>query len=171
MTTELFNTLTSIGSIVFLFGSIVNTLYLFIDGSYRSFVKKYGLVLLFSASLCAMLGSLTYSLIIGYPACDLCWYQRISLYPIVFMSILALYKKEISSLPYMLTILAPGLIISLYHNFIYYTGYSPLPCSAYGQGVSCTVRYVFEYGFITIPLMALSVFLFLGSTILLMKKK
>src|SRR6185295_7978736 len=58
------------------------------------FIGKNGLVLAFLFSLASMLGSLFYSQIAGFPPCDLCWFQRIFMYPLVFLLGLALIKKD-----------------------------------------------------------------------------
>ena len=132
----------------------------------KAFFTQYGLRIIFIISLLATVSSLIYSNYIGFPPCDLCWYQRIAMYPVVFISGLALYKKQDPALlaPYMSLLICVGGAISLFHNFIYYTNINPLPCSA---TASCTARYVYEFGFVTIPLMALlsfvSIFIVLKS--------
>ncbi len=102
----------------------------------------------------AMIGSLVYSNIIGYPPCWLCWMQRIAIYPIAILGITALVRNEKTIIPYIKVLAWTGWVIALYHIFIYYTGYSPLPCDA---SATCTARYVYEFGFMTIPLMSFSV--------------
>ena len=108
-----------------------------------------GLVLALSASL----SSLVYSDIIGYPPCLFCWYARIAFYPQVALFGLALYKKDRNILSYTLLLSVLGVLISGYHTVAEAVQYSPLPCAA--GGVSCLTRYVYEYGFITIPVMSL----------------
>jgi disulfide bond formation protein DsbB len=117
--------------------------------------KQYILSSVFLLSSIAMIGSLIYSNAIGFPPCDLCWYQRIFMYPIVFISGYAFFKKDKSVIPYLKLLTYIGGFIALFHNFIYYTNINPLPCSA---TASCTARYVYEFGFMTIPLMSLSIF-------------
>jgi hypothetical protein len=77
---------------------------------------------------------------------------------IAILSFAAVIKrKSLDSILWQLkTLTVVGGVISLFHNFIYYTNINPIPCSA---TASCTARYVFEFGFATIPLMALVSFM------------
>jgi disulfide bond formation protein DsbB len=124
----------------------------------------------FIISLGAICMSLLYSEVIGFPPCKLCWLQRIFIYPQAIVFGLALWKKYptyiIRNITLWLT--AIGGIISAYHNFIYYTDYSPLPCDA---AASCTQQLVKTLGFMSIPLMALCAFNGLLAVILLLPKE
>lgn len=106
--------------------------------------------------LTAMVGSLIYSGIIGYTPCDLCWYQRIFSYPSVFLLGMGIIRREHKIIDYVLMLSIVGSIISLYHNYITFGGESILPCPA--DGVSCTKLYVYEFGYISIPMMMLTAF-------------
>ncbi len=121
-------------------------------------IGQHGLALAFLVVLGSTAASLYYSNIVGFPPCDLCWYQRIFMYPQVILLGLAWHRKDYKIVDYGLVLAGIGTLISLYHNWIYYGGQSILPCEAFGLGVSCTKRYVFELGYVTIPLMALTGF-------------
>lgn len=127
--------------------------------SIRKFVRKNILTLGFLISLSAVVSSLVYSEVIGYLPCILCWWARVFFYPQVVIFGIALVRKDKSILPYSLGITFIGLLFSTYHYIVESIGSSPLPCEA--GGVSCLVRYVHEFGFITIPLMGLIGFLVL----------
>jgi disulfide bond formation protein DsbB len=122
-----------------------------------AFTGKHILVLGFLISLAAMVSSLVYSDVIGYPPCLFCWYARVAFYPQVFMYGLALYRKDFKILDYSLLLTVLGTIVTAYHYTAETIQYSPLPCAA--AGVSCLTRYVYEYGFITIPIIGLVGFL------------
>lgn len=124
-----------------------------------NFFSKNGLAFAFFISLFATAFSLFYSEIAGFEPCKLCWFQRIFMYPQVLLLGLAWLKKDFKIANYGLALAVTGGLIALYHNYIYYGGTSIFPCDAFGLGVSCTRRYVFEFGFITIPLMSLTIFL------------
>lgn len=127
-----------------------------------AFLKIHGVLLAFLVALSASIGSLLYSEVAGFAPCSLCWYQRIFLYPEVFILGLALYRKEKDRIaPYALLLSAVGGLIALYHSYIQYGGSPLVPCQAAATAVSCAVRYVFEFGYITIPLMSLTVFAFI----------
>lgn len=161
--TSLWNTLMDIGVILglassaaLLYALIVQTDTL--SKTILSFVSKKILLIGFVISLAAMVSSLVYSNVIGYPPCLLCWYTRIAFYPQVFLFALALFKKgDRNILDYSLVLVSFGLAVSTYHYITESIQYSPLPCSA--GGVSCLTRYVYEWGFITIPFMGLVGFL------------
>jgi disulfide bond formation protein DsbB len=167
--TNLFNVILSIlfilGSFFFLY---VFYLRIFDVELFKTLKNRYSIKFILFLSLFASLGSLIYSYVIGFPPCDLCWYQRIAIYPISILSFIAMVKKEnISNINiYLLSLSVFGLIFAAIHSFIYYFGSSISICSSQ---VSCTTRYVFEFGFITIPLMSLLSFMFI--TLVLSKNK
>lgn len=134
-----------------------------------TFTGKHILTLGFLISLAAMVSSLVYSDLIGYPPCLFCWYARVAFYPQVFIYSLALYKKDFKILDYSLLLTVLGTIMTAYHYVAETVQYSPLPCAA--AGVSCLTRYVYEFGFITIPLMGLVGFLALLLTTLIAKRE
>lgn len=105
----------------------------------------------------ALVGSLVYSEIIGYPPCMLCWYARVAFYPQVLIFAMALFKRDRTILDYALGLTIFGLLVTGYHSIIQITGNSTLPCAS--NGISCVTRDVFEYGFITIPFMGFVGFL------------
>lgn len=168
--TNLFNKIVSLGSIGLLVFFVLLLVILCIpkEKTITPYIKKHGLTISFLIALLSMVGSLIYSNIIGYPPCDLCWFQRVFMYPQVFLFGYALARKDNGILKYGFMLSFVGLLVALFHNYIYYVGQSPFPCSA---AASCTARYVFEFGFMTIPLMALSSWLVLIAIFFVSKKK
>ncbi len=158
--TSVMTTLTLVSHVVF----VVVVILLFIHKEFRSFV--YGFVyknilsLLFSASLVAFVGSLAYSNIVGFPPCELCWIQRIFMYPQVVFSFMAMLRKDFGIIKYLLPLSVLGGIVAFYHSLTHFgLGSDLLECtSAFGD---CGKLYVFEYGYITIPLMSFTVFAYL----------
>lgn len=124
-----------------------------------AWLAKYGLWLAFLMAVGATGASLFYSNIAGFPPCDLCWYQRIFMYPLVILFGIALWKRDRAIADYGLVLAAIGFAISLYHNVMYYNlgGLNAL-CDIGGVGVSCVKRYMIQFGYITIPLMSLTAF-------------
>ena len=133
-----------------------------------AFTEKYALIIGFFISFGALGASLVYSNVIGYAPCLLCWYGRIAFYPQVVLYGVALRKKDFSVLTYSLWLTAIGTLIASYHYITESIGYSPLPCSA--NGVSCLTRYVYEFGFISIPFMELVPFTLLLIVVLIARK-
>jgi disulfide bond formation protein DsbB len=131
-------------------------------------ISKNILFIGFLISFTALASSLVYSEIIGYPPCMLCWYARVAFYPQVIFFAIAIFKNENKILDYALGLTIFGLIVTAYHSMIQITGNSILPCAT--SGVSCVTRQVFEFGFITIPLMGFVGFLVLFLSLLSAKK-
>jgi len=107
------------------------------------------------AALLSTLGSLFYSNVAGFAPCALCWIQRIFMYPLVIMTGVALAKKDHQIIDYILSLSVVGFLVALYHNYMNYGGVSAL-CQILSTDVSCVKRYVFEFGYITIPVMSLT---------------
>ncbi len=134
---------------------------------HKEFVRFFysnGLRLAFLVSLVATLGSLFYSEVAGFEPCKLCWFQRIFMYPLAVLLGLALIKRDEQFTFYPIWLAVIGAVISIYHNSIYNgilieSSQSVLQCQPFGSGVSCAKNYVLEFGYITIPMMALTAFL------------
>jgi len=128
----------------------------------RSLTKR-GFALAFIVAVIAMLGSLTYSNIIGYEPCELCWFQRILMYPQVILLGMALIKKDYKMANYSIVLSIIGALIAVY-NYLLQIGVAPATtCSAVEYSVSCSQQFILQYGYITIPMMALSAFVLIIS--------
>lgn len=168
--TSIFNVLSSLGALFFI-GLSITLIVARVqkkENAVSRFVQARTLLVVCVTSFLAMLGSLIYSNVIGFTPCDLCWFQRIFMYPLFFITLYALVKKDGGWMPYAKLLTLIGGVIALFHSFIYYTNVNPFPCSA---TASCTARYVWEFGFVTIPLMALSMFVFIYLSLIASQKK
>jgi len=121
--------------------------------SFFVFLKSNTLLLAFIIALIATLGSLYYSEMAGFAPCNLCWLQRIFIYPQVFILGLAYFRKDIKIRDYSLLLAVIGLMFSLYHNYIYYTVKTTSLCSL---SIPCVQKYIIGLEYVTIPLMALT---------------
>lgn len=126
-----------------------------------SFFSRRSLLVGFVISLLATIGSLTYSDVIGYAPCVLCWFQRIFMYPQIILMGIAVRLGDRLMHIYGLVLSIIGGTLALWH-YLGQLGFGSLPCSAVGYSVSCAERFVMQYGFITIPMMALSAFLLMS---------
>ena len=157
------------GAILLQIFSVIALVVLFFrpkENKFLGFIDNHYLTLGFLVSLSSSLFSLVYSEIIGFLPCPLCWYQRIFLFPLVFIFGVAIWYKDRKIVKYTLPLLCVGFIISVYQNFFYYFGNgSALPCGA--SGVSCYQQLVSEFGgYISIPMLALTSFFSLISIVL-----
>ncbi len=108
-------------------------------------------------SVIATLGSLYFSEIRGFIPCELCWYQRILMYPISLLLGIAIFRGDFSVKIYVLPMAVIGWCISLFHYLEQKVpGFAEIkPCS---NGVPCNAEYINWLGFITIPFLALTAF-------------
>ncbi|MES2087566.1 MAG: disulfide bond formation protein B [Patescibacteria group bacterium] len=138
---------------------IVVVIFCLLTGTGKSivdFFTKRALWMMFLVALVATSGSLTYSEILGYEPCYLCWFQRIFMYPQTILFGLALYKKDNKIFDYGLALSGVGILYSIYHYLLQWGFVPELSCSV--VGVSCAKQFVTVFGYITIPLMALTAF-------------
>lgn len=134
-----------------------------------NFLDKKALYLAFLASFAGVVGSLYYSEFIGYEPCKLCWWQRVFLYPQAILLGTEMIKKDNHVINYCIVFSAIGAVIAGYQSLMQ-LGFAPnLPCSA--SGVSCSQIFVLQYGYITIPMMALTAFLLIIVLLLSLKLK
>ncbi len=125
---------------------------------FLDYVSKHVLVLAFLISLSASVFPLVYSEIVNFLPCYLCWWQRVFMFPTVFLFGIAFWVQDSRVVRYTTAILSVGFLFSIYQNFFYYFGEtSSLPCDA--SGVSCYQHLVSEFGgYISIPMLALTAF-------------
>src|SRR5690625_286503 len=116
------------------------------------------LLMIWIQALIATLGSLFYSEVMGFTPCELCWVQRIFMYPLVMIYGVAALKKDLSIALPGLFLSGIGMFISAYHYLL-----QKLP-SLHEVGASCGIvpcntEYVNYFGFITIPFLAGTAFI------------
>ncbi|WP_191562554.1 disulfide oxidoreductase [Metabacillus idriensis] len=119
--------------------------------------KKYienQLFIAWAASFVSMLGSLYFSEIMDFIPCDLCWYQRILMYPLVVILGMAIYRKDYQIAFYTMILSAIGGTISIYHYAVQKIDFVGTHSASCGI-VPCTGEYINWLGFITIPFLAL----------------
>lgn len=137
----------------------------------RSFLRPTLLHLAWVQSVIATGGSLFYSEVMGFPPCPLCWYQRIAMYPLVVILGVTIWKRDDKHVrAYVLPLTIIGGLIALYQCAMTYGWIEEVPCSV-TQTVSCTIRWVNYYGFITIPLMALVAFIVITLSVIFHKRE
>ncbi|BAQ08688.1 disulfide oxidoreductase [Bacillus sp. OxB-1] len=128
-----------------------------------------GLIFICITALIAMFGSLYFSEVRGYEPCELCWYQRILMYPIVLIAGIALYQKNARIALTTAVFALIGGCISLYHYGIQKLTFLQDSAPSCGN-VPCTGQYINYFGFITIPFLALIAFLLIFITSLFLMK-
>lgn len=134
----------------------------------RKWFAENGLHLSWAIALIAMLGSLYFSEVLGYLPCKLCWYQRILMYPQVFiLGIAAVRKQQVYM--YVLPMTLLGACISIYHYLMEKTDL--FQSNSFSCGiVPCDVEYINWFGFVTIPFLALTGFVLISAIQLVLWK-
>ena len=105
----------------------------------------------------AMAGSLYYSEVAHFPPCQLCWYQRIAMYPLVPLLGIAAFRRDTGVALYGTVIAALGAPISTYHILVERGIVEE--SSSCDPNNPCSLIWVKKFGYLTIPTMALSGFL------------
>jgi disulfide bond formation protein DsbB len=130
------------------------------------FVGPQALLVAWIVAIVTMLGSLYYSEHAGYVPCELCWYQRILMYPLVIVLGVGWLRRDskvwMTAAPFVVL----GAPLSLYHWLV-----ERVPSFAESSSCSivapCTAPYFEKLGFVTLAWMCLSSFLLIGTLLAL----
>lgn len=118
----------------------------------RELLGPHAVLLAAVVALTAMSGSLFYSEVAGFVPCELCWFQRIAMYPLAAILVVAVLRGRDDVRPYAVTLAAAGLPISAYHALL--QRLPGLPSGSCSLEAPCTAIWVNTFGVITIPVMA-----------------
>lgn len=114
-----------------------------------------------ATSLIATAGSLYFSEVLKFIPCELCWYQRILMYPLVIHLGIAVARKEYKQSLYGFILATIGGCMSLYHYLIQKVPFFSKLGKSCGI-IPCNTDYINWLGFITIPLLALTAFVIIA---------
>lgn len=122
-----------------------------------SIIRKYHITIAWMIATSAMLISLVFSEWMKLPPCDLCWYQRMAMYPLVLILGIGMYRTDLYVSTYAFPFACIGLLIAIYQITIQVFPTNEMKiCSV---GVSCTEDYLNMFGFISIPMLSFIGFL------------
>lgn len=107
------------------------------------------------------LGSLFFSEVMGVPVCELCWYQRIAMYPLVPVLAIGLLPYDPKVLRYAAAFTIPGCLIALFHVLLV-AGIIPESAQPCVQGIPCSETHISLLGFLNIPILSLLTFTTIG---------
>ena len=110
------------------------------------------------AAMLATCGSLFFSEVLGWQPCQLCWYQRILMYPLSVILAVGILRNDRGVFWYGLPLSLTGMAVSLYH---YLEVLQVIPPSACKGGVPCSIDYINLVGplsFVKVPFLALIAF-------------
>ena len=107
------------------------------------------------------LGSIYYSEHAGFVPCELCWYQRIVMYPLVIVLGVAVLRRDRAIWMTALVFVVIGAPLSLYHWLV-----ERVPAfeesSSCSASTPCSTPWFEKLGFVTLAWMAMSAFLLIG---------
>ena len=119
-------------------------------------VGPSALTLAAAIAVVATAGSLYLSEVAHFVPCKLCWYQRIGMYPLAVILVVAAIRKDTRVWPYPLTLAALAFPISIYHVLLEH--FPSLETGACDINNPCSIVWVRHFGVVTIPYMAASGF-------------
>ena len=100
----------------------------------------------------ATLGSLYLSEVAGFVPCTLCWYQRIAMYPFTVILTVSALHRDHRAWRTVVPIAVIGGGVSVWHVAI---ERNPALGGACDPAAPCALKWVEEFGFLTLPTMAL----------------
>lgn len=127
----------------------------------KNLFSNYGLYIAWILTSVGVLGSLYFSEILHLQPCNLCWYQRIALFPLALFLGVASYRGDASIVRYALPLVLFGLFIALYQVAIQeIPGWNPIKLC--GAGPSCSSKTDIGFGFVSLPMLSALNFLTLS---------
>jgi len=108
-------------------------------------------------------GSLFFSQVAHFPPCELCWFQRICMYPLSILLLIIAWHGDNRAARYLLPLPVVGAGVSIYHMLIGYGAISePNACSVSALG-GCGTNWIraWDFGYLQIETLALTGFLLL----------
>ena len=130
----------------------------------RRLLWGYELWAAFVVAAIATGGSLFYSEVANFIPCELCWYQRICMYPLSILTLLMAWAGDNRASRYLLPLPIAGAGVSVYHMLIQYGAITePQGCLVSAPGAGCGTNWIKpeSFGYLSIPTIALTGFLLL----------
>lgn len=152
----MFTTLIALGVIAIQIGIVALIVIWVTKPKLLPIVYKYSHIALAAMFIGSALGSLIYEYGFGYEPCLLCWYQRIFIFSIAILSLTTDIRKNKVFQKQVLILSILGTLVAILHNYI---DIIPSGLDVCGAGPSCLKRYIYEFGYITIPMASLTVLL------------
>jgi disulfide bond formation protein DsbB len=123
----------------------------------REALWGYELWCAFVVSAVATGGSLFFSEIAGFVPCELCWFQRICMYPLSILTLFAALTGDHRIARYLLPFPVIGAGVSTYHLLVE-NGVVEQQQACLVTAGGCATKWINEFGYMTIPTLALTGF-------------
>lgn len=134
--------------------------------------RNRGWALLFACWLVvtgATLGSLFLSEVMELPACSLCWYQRVFMFPLPIVVGAGLFPFDRKVVRFALPLAGAGCAVAVYHTLLQ-QGIIPESAAPCRQGVSCSEAQIELLGFLSIPMLSLLAFVAAAVLLVLVRR-
>jgi disulfide bond formation protein DsbB len=131
-----------------------------------------GWYLLFTAWIVvtiATLGSLFFSEVMDVPVCNLCWYQRVAMYPMVLILAVGLFPYDPGVLRTAGPLAAIGWLIALF-QLLLIVGIVPESIQPCVKGIPCSETHLSILGFLNIPTLSFMTFSLIGVLLFFTRK-
>lgn len=155
-------------------GLVLGLLGLLIPGlrrGLRSLLGGWQNELVFAIALTSTAGSLALSELADYPPCELCWYQRVIIFPMIILFGLAVFGKNRDARIQGIVFSCVGLIVAAYHTVLQLGVKAIVPCSDRALAVPCGEVLFRGYGYVTLPVMSLTAFALILFVLIVGSKK
>ena len=122
-------------------------------------------------SVIATLSALFIGEIMGKIPCNLCWYQRIFMFPLPIILGIALYRVDFSAWRYALPLSVGGAGIAAFHSLIFFKILPEEIKPCLEKGPSCSGADMLLWGTLPLPLLSFIAFITISTSLLAIWKR
>ena len=122
----------------------------------RGALWGYELWAAFVVAAIATGGSLFFSEIAHFVPCELCWFQRICMYPLSIVTLLAALAGDYRVARYLLPLPVVGAGVSVYHLLVENGVVEQAKACLVSAPGGCATKWIDEFGWMTIPTLSLT---------------
>jgi disulfide bond formation protein DsbB len=133
----------------------------------RELLWGYELWLAFAVAAVATGGSLIFSEVAHFIPCELCWYQRIAMYPLSITLLLAALANDHRVARYLLPFPILGSGVAIYHLLVENRVIEQTQACQISAPGGCATRWIEEFRYLTIPTLSLTAFVLLFAFLIL----
>lgn len=129
------------------------------------------LCMAWAVAIVATLGALFIGEVLGKIPCNLCWYQRIFMFPLAAILGIATYRSDFGVWRYALPLSLSGLAVAVFHSLLFYKilPEAVKPCMAVGP--SCSGADMMLWGALPLPLLSVAAFTFISINLFILVKR
>lgn len=107
--------------------------------------------------------------VMGQAPCNLCWFQRVFMFPLAILLGIAAFRSDSHIVPYGLALAAGGGLVALYHLLLY-AAFLPAPIIPCDGGPSCSGESMRIAG-MPLPLLSLAAFSVIFGLLLIFQRR